>query len=78
MSVSFLARELSFHGEDESGSPDAEEGVRQCVDFLSQHGAEQFIERKETDVRFLTGKARATFESARAAAFRSVDLKGQI
>jgi len=37
------------------------------------------VERKEDgDIRFQTGKAIAVFEGQRAAAFRSVDIKGQI
>lgn len=37
------------------------------------------MERKEDgDVRFQSGKAGAVFEGAKRAAFRSVDIKGQI
>jgi metal-dependent hydrolase (beta-lactamase superfamily II) len=74
--VRFLAQELAFHGD--SGTSDPDSGARQCMDFLCQHGAEHLVERKEDDVRFLTGKAGPLFENARAAAFRSVDIKGQI
>lgn len=78
MSVHFLAEELAFHRDKESGVSDPDAGARQCVEFLCQHGAEHLLERKEDDVRFLTGKAGPLFENARAAAFRSVDIKGQI
>lgn len=78
VSVHFLAQELAFHGESESDASDPDAGARQCLDFLCQHGGESLVERKEGDVRFLTGKAGAVFENAKAAAFRGVDIKGQI
>lgn len=34
--------------------------------------------RNDGEIRFLAGKAGAVFENARAAAFRGVDIKGQI
>jgi len=78
--VHFLAKELAFHGESENESEaiDPDAGARQCLDFLCQHGGEPFIERAEHDVRVLTGKAGSLFEQAKAAAFRHVDIKGQI
>lgn len=79
VSVHFLAQELAFHGEDDGETSDPDAGARQCVDFLCQHGGEHLVERRaENDVRFLSGKAGPLFENARAAAFRSVDIKGQI
>ena len=74
----FLARELSFHGHSESDESDPDSGARQCLDFLCQQGGELLVERKEDGVRFLTGKAGPVFENAKLAAFRSVDIKGQI
>lgn len=78
MSLRFLAQELAFHGDAEDDSSDFDAGPRQCLDFLCQHGGEHLVERKEDDVRFLTGKAGAVFENAKVAAFRGVDIKGQI
>ena len=75
MSLHFLAQELAFHGGDAS-DPDA--GPRQCLDFLCRHGAEHLVEKKDDGVLFLTGKAGPLFDNAKAAAFRGVDLKGQI
>ncbi|KAK5163212.1 uncharacterized protein LTR77_010798 [Saxophila tyrrhenica] len=78
--LAFLTQELAFHGE-EGSEDDPEAGLRQCVDFLCQHKAEHLIEQKGGEggeVRVLTGKASLMFENARAAAFRSVDIKGQI
>lgn len=78
VSLRFLAQELAFTGVDEESSdPDA--GPRQCLDFLCQHGGEPFVERKDDgDVRFQSRKAAGVFEAAKAGAFRSVDIKGQI
>lgn len=78
VSVQFLAQELAFHGEEDSNTSDPDSGAPQCIDFLSQHGGESLIERKDDDIRFQSGKAGQLFENARAAAFRGVDIKGQI
>lgn len=76
--VRWLARELAFDAE-ESDSSDPDAGPRQCLDFICQHGGEQFVERKENgDVRFQSDKAKGVFEGAKLTAFRSVDIKGQI
>lgn len=74
----FLAQELAFHGDNESDASDPDAGARQCLDFLCQHGGEHLVERKEDEVRFVTGKAGNVFENAKLGAFRSVDIKGQI
>ncbi|KAK3116819.1 hypothetical protein LTR53_002454 [Teratosphaeriaceae sp. CCFEE 6253] len=77
VSLTFLAQELAFFGDEDMTDPDA--GPRQCLEFLCQHGGEPFVERKpDGEVRFQSGKATAVFEGARAAAFRAVDIKGQI
>lgn len=79
MSLEFLTRELAFHGDNESDASDPDAGSRQCLDFICQNGGEQLIERKEDgSIRFLAGKAGSVFENARAAAFKGVDIKGQI
>lgn len=49
--------------------------------FILEHGAEgadQFLQERDGHVRLLTGKVGPIFENARAAAFRSVDIKGQL
>ena len=74
----FLARELAFHGDIDSDESDPDAGARQCLDFLCQHGGEHLVERKDDEVRFLTGKAGPVFENAKLAAFGKVDIKGQI
>ncbi|KAK0308777.1 hypothetical protein LTR01_004656 [Friedmanniomyces endolithicus] len=77
VTLRFIAQELAFFGDVDVPDPDA--GLRQCLEFLCQHGGEPFVERKEDgEIRFHTGKAIAVFEAQRAAAFRSVDIKGQI
>jgi len=79
ISLRFLTEELAFHGEEEEDDSDPDAGPRQCLKFLCDHGGEALIERKDDgDVRFATGRAAATFESAKASAFRSVNIKGQI
>jgi len=75
----FLAQELAFHGEEETDSTDADAGPRQCLEFLCSHGGQPFVEQKDDgDVRFSTNKSASVFETAKAAAFRGVDIKGQI
>ena len=55
-----------------------DDGFRNCIQFICDHGGEQLIERKDDGrVRLLTGKAANTFETAKRAAFRIVDIKGQ-
>lgn len=79
MSLQFLTQELAFHGDNDSDASDPDAGSRQCLDFICQNGGEHLIERKDDgEIRFLAGKAGAVFENARAAAFRGVDIKGQI
>ncbi|KAK3624401.1 hypothetical protein LTR56_021025 [Elasticomyces elasticus] len=76
VSLSFIAQELAFFGDGDSPEPDASQ---QCIEFLCEHGGEPFIDRSVVDnVRFQTGKAIQAFQDQRAAAFRSVDIKGQI
>ncbi|KAK5119552.1 hypothetical protein LTR85_007380 [Meristemomyces frigidus] len=79
VSLHFLAQELAFNDNASDDASDQDAGPRQCLDFLCQHGGEPFVERKDGgDVRFATGKAVALFEGAKAAAFRGIDIKGQI
>lgn len=62
----FFTEELGFESDDESAR------------FICDHGGQAFLEEREGEVRILTKKARNFFESARQAAFRKVDIKGQI
>lgn len=74
ISLDFIVENLAFQGEDED--PDA--GSRNCIQFICDHGGEHLIERKDDgQVRLLTGKAGLIFKQAAAAAFRTVDIKGQ-
>ncbi|KAL9129075.1 MAG: hypothetical protein Q9217_002382 [Psora testacea] len=63
----FVTEELGFESDDESAR------------FVCDHGGQSFLdEREEGEVRLLTGKALKFFEGAKAAAFKTVDIKGQI
>lgn len=65
--VSFLTDEMAFENDQE------------CAGFICDHGGEGLLEsRSEGEPVFLSGKAGPLFESHRAAAFRKVDLKGQL
>ena len=59
---------------DELGFESDEEAAR----FVCEHGGQSFLEERDGEVRLITGKSAALFESARKAAFQKVDLKGQI
>lgn len=78
VSLHFLVQELAFRGDAESEEADADAGPRECLDLICRYGGEQLIERKDDDVRFLSGKAGNLFENAKAGAFGRVDIKGQI
>ncbi|EMC93533.1 hypothetical protein BAUCODRAFT_76271 [Baudoinia panamericana UAMH 10762] len=81
VNLQFIVDELAFNAEDPDTDtePDPAVGRTQCIAFLSQNGGEPFIERRnDGEIRFHTAKAIATFEGAKGAAFRSVDIKGQI
>lgn len=63
----FVTEELGFESDEESAR------------FICDHGGQSFLdEREEGEVRLLTGKALRFFEGAKASAFRTVDIKGQI
>lgn len=65
---------LAFQGEGE----DPDDGSRNCIQFICDHGGANLIERKDDGrVRFATGKAGLIFETAKKAAFKTVDIKGQ-
>lgn len=65
----FLTEELGFDTDEEMAK------------FILEHGgesADQFLQERDGHVRLLSGKVGPIFENARAAAFGSVDIKGQI
>jgi SAC3 family protein LENG8/THP3 len=65
----FLTEELGFETDEEAAQ------------FVLEHGGDdsnQLLQERDGDVRLLSGKVGPLFENARAAAFRSVDIKGQI
>lgn len=64
--IRFLTEELGF------------ESDQDCVQFLCDHGAQGLLEDRTDSVVFQTGKAGLLFENAKNAAFRKVDIKGQI
>ncbi|ROT42893.1 hypothetical protein SODALDRAFT_270007 [Sodiomyces alkalinus F11] len=62
----FITEELGFESDHDA--------AQFIVDYNGQH----LLEERGEHIALLTGKAGALFESARAAAFRRVDIKGQI
>lgn len=78
VSLRFLTSELAFTGAEEADRNDPDAGHKQCLEFITKHGGETLIERKDDDIRVLTGKGAAIFQAAKTGAFRGVDIKGQI
>ncbi|MCJ1253754.1 Leukocyte receptor cluster (LRC) member 8 [Lignoscripta atroalba] len=66
VSLRFVTEELGFESDEE------------CAQFLCNNGAQAFLDQRDGDVHLLTGKVGNTFEVAKNAAFRRVDIKGQI
>ncbi|KAI9754344.1 MAG: hypothetical protein M4579_004742 [Chaenotheca gracillima] len=64
--IRFITEELGFESDGES------------VQFLVDHNAQALIEEREDGIRLLSGKAGQLFETSKTAAFRKVDIKGQI
>lgn len=62
----FITEELGFESD-----ADAAQFI---IDYQGQH----LLEDRTEYIAFLTGKAGGLFESARASAFKKVDIKGQI
>lgn len=66
----FLTEELGFESDSE------------CVQFLTNHGAGEFLVEKKDEngsvVKFNCPPAKSIFTTAKEAAFRKVDIKGQI
>ena len=66
LSLRFLTEELGF------------ESDQDCASFICDHGGQNLLENKEGALAFAAGKAGQVFQRAKDAAFRRVDLKGQI
>jgi hypothetical protein len=65
--IRFVTEELAFEHDDEAAR------------FVLDYAAPELLEQRDDGiVRLLTGKAGATFENAKVAAFGRVDIKGQI
>lgn len=62
----FFTEELGFESDDESAR------------FICDRGGQEFLEERDGEVKLLTGKALRFFEPVRKAAFKTVDIKGQI
>ena len=66
MKLRFLTEELGFESDEESAR------------FICDYSGQSFLEERNGEVRLLTAKALRFFETARNAAFKKVDIKGQI
>lgn len=66
VSLRFVTEELGFESDGDAAQ------------FIYDNNGQALLEEKEGNFRFLTGKAGQVFEVAKNAAFRKVDIKGQI
>ncbi|RDW69467.1 hypothetical protein BP6252_08487 [Coleophoma cylindrospora] len=66
VSLRFITEELGF------------ESDADAAQFIYDYNGQTLLEEREEGIRVLTGKAGTTFEAAKAAAFKKVDIKGQI
>jgi SAC3 family protein LENG8/THP3 len=62
----FVTEELGFESDSDAAQ------------FIYDHQGEHLLVEKDDGLWFLTGKAGQLFETAKQAAFRKVDIKGQI
>ncbi|KAM0324926.1 hypothetical protein ACHAQA_007892 [Verticillium albo-atrum] len=62
----FITEELGF------------ESDHDAAQFIVDYNGQDLLEERHESISLLTGKAGALFETARSAAFRTVDIKGQI
>lgn len=62
----FITEELGF------------ESDADAAQFIYDYNGQALLEERDDGIRVLTGKAGNTFENAKEAAFRKVDIKGQI
>lgn len=63
--VRFLTEELGFESDNE------------CAQFIIDHGGQNYLAENDGEFEFKPG-AFTVFENAKSAAFRKIDLKGQI
>ena len=64
-----MTEELAFESDDET--------AKFVIEYAGD-AATELLQERDSHVRLLTGKAGQIFDRARASAFRSVDIKGQI
>ncbi|KJZ80035.1 hypothetical protein HIM_00749 [Hirsutella minnesotensis 3608] len=62
----FLTEELAFESDTEAAQ------------FILDHQGQHLLEEREGHIAFLSGKAGSLFDAVKSAAFRKVDIKGQI
>ena len=63
--IRFITEELGFESDEE------------CARFICEYGGQAYLE-EGSEVKLLTGKALNFFDPAKDAAFKKVDIKGQI
>lgn len=66
MRLRFITEELGF------------ESDPQAAQFIIDHNGQHLLEERSDYIAFLAGKAGSLFEVSKTAAFRRVDIKGQI
>ncbi|KAL3427316.1 ganp nin1 mts3 eif-3 p25 family protein [Phlyctema vagabunda] len=66
VSMRFITEELGFESDVDAAQ------------FIVDNNGQHLLEQRDAEIRVLTGKAGSTFEAAKVAAFRKVDIKGQI
>ena len=64
--IRFITEELGFESDEDSAR------------FILEYASEDLLEERDGTVKVLTSKAGQVFETAKAAAFKQVDIKGQI
>ena len=62
----FITEELGFESDSDAAQ------------FICDNDGQHLLEEKGEELRFATGKAGQLFENKRYAAFRKIDIKGQI
>ncbi|KAG7119890.1 hypothetical protein HYQ44_004386 [Verticillium longisporum] len=62
----FITEELGF------------ESDHDAAQFIVDYNGQDLLEERQDSISLMTGKAGPLFETARSAAFRTVDIKGQI
>ncbi|RDA94752.1 hypothetical protein CP533_6736 [Ophiocordyceps camponoti-saundersi (nom. inval.)] len=66
VNLDFLTAELAFESDEDAAQ------------FIIDHKGEHLLDDRKDHIAFLSGKAGPLFEGAKSAAFRKVDIKGQI